>query len=100
MLQEVSVLQRLNQAKSKNPSRFNIRAIVWSTLLLIISGIVVCMPLLVGEEADDCLGVLCFDSYNQTNFDTSVVQNGLRLLARRISLLLLMHEKFKKEVFS
>lgn len=92
-MQELNVLQRLDLAKSK------VSYIPSQDSIYPFCGSLVCIPLIVGEEANDCLGVLCFDSYNQAIFDTPLVQHGLRLVARRISMLLLIHGKVKKEVF-
>ena len=64
------------------------------------SGSLICIPILVGEEANDCLGVLCVDSYNLATFETLMVQHALHLVTRRISMLLLMSEKVKEEVVS
>jgi hypothetical protein len=55
----------------------------------------VSVPLIVGENASDCLGVMCFDSENATAFDSSEVQAMLLKLGARIAAVLLIYQQLK-----
>ncbi len=63
-------------------------------------GSLIGVPVTTGEETGDCLGVLCFDSYNSTAFDAPIVRDILMIVATRIAevLISLMREKTRKEI--
>jgi len=61
-------------------------------------GSLICVPVTSGESSSECLGVLCFDSYNTFAFDSPVVRDVLLLLAKYIFIALLMRKKIVEEV--
>lgn len=63
-------------------------------------GSLIGVPITTGEGTSDCLGVLCFDSYNSTAFDTPIVRDILVIVASRVAevLVSLAKEKTRKEV--
>jgi hypothetical protein len=62
-------------------------------------GSLIGMPVTTGEETGDCLGVLCFDSYHSTAFDTPIVRDILAIVAARIAevLVSVMNEEKEKK---
>ena len=55
----------------------------------------VSVPLIIGENAADCLGVMCFDSENPAVFDASEVQAMLLKLGACIASVLLIYQQLK-----
>lgn len=55
----------------------------------------VSVPLIIGENPTDCLGVMCFDSENATVFDPPEVQAMLLKLGARIASVLLIYQQLK-----
>ncbi len=55
----------------------------------------VSVPLIIGENPTDCLGVMCFDSENATVFDSSDIQAMLLKLGACIASVLLIYQQLK-----
>ncbi len=60
-------------------------------------GSLMCIPIIFEKDIDRCLGVLCFDSYNRSAFDTPILRDTLLLLTRHVALVLSINEERLKD---